>query len=83
MRLGEWSFAFYLVHATVIYGAMWIWPALQPSWNNILPATVLFVIGLGLAAILFQGVERPLERRIRRWKDRRDARSLERSVAEA
>jgi len=76
VRLGEWSFAFYLVHATVIYFVLWFIEPLAPSWWNVLPSAGLFLVGLLIAALLFHGVERPVERRIRRWKDARD-RSLD------
>lgn len=81
VRLGEWSFAFYLIHATVIYTAMHLWAPLPESWFNVLPAVALLVIGTALAAILHHGVERPIERRLRRWKDARDLRYAERVAA--
>ena len=66
--LGQWSFAFYLVHQMIIYlvlvhaspqGSLWVWAA--------------EVLGLLLAAVvasagLYYAIERPFERRLRRGK---------------
>jgi peptidoglycan/LPS O-acetylase OafA/YrhL len=68
LRLGEWSFALYLVHKPVfLLTEQWNW------WNR---ATGVFgdVAGfcgfcaliVGAAALLYYGVERPLERALRR-----------------
>lgn len=73
VKLGEWSFAFYLVHATVIYLAMRIFGMQETSWLNLAWFAVILVIDLILAWALHSFVERPLEKRMRRWKDRRDA----------
>lgn len=72
VRLGEWSFAFYLVHATFIYIALRIFGFQPPSWRNLFWFAVLFVVDLTVAWALHSYVERPLERRMRRWKDSRD-----------
>lgn len=77
VRLGEWSFAFYLIHATVMYAALHLWPAQPVGWSNVVPATAVLVVGVALAGMLHQVVERPLERRLRRWKDRRDLSRLD------
>ena len=77
VKLGEWSFAFYLVHATVIYLALRIFGLQEPSWANLLWFGVVLVIDLVLAWALHSFVERPLEKRMRRWKDRRHAERLE------
>lgn len=72
VKLGEWSFAFYLVHATVIYLALRLIGFQEPSWRNLAWFAAIFVLDLVLAWALHRFVERPLERRMRRWKDRRD-----------
>lgn len=64
-RLGEWSFALYLVHALVIrlIGAM-----LGQSEAGYLPfgwAMVACLVSVALSAALCEGVEKPLERRLR------------------
>lgn len=74
VKLGEWSFAFYLVHATVIYLALRIFGYQEPSWRNLVWMVVIFAVDLVLAWALHAWVERPVERRMRKWKDRRDQR---------
>lgn len=72
--LGEWSYSFYLVHATVVYALLtWFGPS-APSWRNLLWYLLAFVIGLVAAAALHLAVERPAERRMRRWWDVRRSR---------
>lgn len=73
VKLGEWSFAFYLVHATMIYLAMRIFGLQEPSWRNLIWFAALLAVDLVLAWALHSFVERPLERRLRQWKDQRDA----------
>ncbi len=73
IRLGEWSFAFYLVHATLMYALMRFVDPLASSWNNLVPSAALLVIALLVSGVLYLLVEKPLERRMRRWKDERDA----------
>jgi peptidoglycan/LPS O-acetylase OafA/YrhL len=71
--LGNWSYAFYLVHATVMYAVMNIIGGSHgPGWSNLLWGLGIFAIALGLAAAIHHGVEAPAERAIRGWKDRRD-----------
>ncbi|GAB3631124.1 acyltransferase [Microbacterium shaanxiense] len=76
VRLGEWSFAFYLVHATFIYLFVTIFGIQQPSWANLGWFVVLLVIDLLAAWGLHALVEKPVEKRMRKWKDRRDAARL-------
>ena len=71
--LGEWSYAFYLVHATVIYGALSFIGPQPAAWSNIGWYAVLLVVALVFAAGLHYLVERPFERALRRWWDRRRA----------
>ena len=73
VKLGDWSFAFYLIHATVIYTALRVFGLQPPSWSNLLWYAALLVVCIVGAWALHAFVERPLERRMRRWKDRRDA----------
>jgi len=72
--LGEWSYAFYLVHATVIYGVLAVVGARAPSWANLAWYAALLVVSLGVAAALHYLVERPCERLLRRTWDERRAR---------
>lgn len=72
VKLGEWSFAFYLVHATVIYLALRLIGFQEPSWRNLVWFAVILAVDLVLAWLLHRFVERPIEKRMRRWKDSRD-----------
>lgn len=75
VRLGNWSYAFYLVHATVIYAVMnLIGGPRGPGWSNLLWGAGIFLVALALSAAIHHGVEVPAERRLRRWKDSRDRR---------
>lgn len=80
VKLGEWSFAFYLVHATFIYIALRIFGPQEPSWRNLAWFVVLLAIDIVAAWALHSFVERPVERRMRRWKDRRDEARLTRTA---
>jgi peptidoglycan/LPS O-acetylase OafA/YrhL len=72
VRLGEWSFAFYLVHATFIYALRDVY-GLQPvAWSNLLWYVPLLLVSLAAAAALHHAVERPVERRLRAWRDNRE-----------
>lgn len=73
VRLGEWSFAFYLVHATFIYIALSIFGPRTESWWNLGYYALLLGIATAGAAALHHFVEKPMERRMRGWKDGRDA----------
>lgn len=69
VRLGEWSYAFYLVHATVMYAALTLFGPQARSWANLGWYAVLLAIAIALAAALHHWVEKPFERRMRAWKD--------------
>ncbi|WP_341934954.1 acyltransferase [Microbacterium sp. LWO14-1.2] len=79
VSLGEWSFAFYLVHATFIYVALRIFGFQDPSWRNLAWFAALFAVDLIAAWALHSFVERPVERRMRGWKDERDRRARTRA----
>ena len=83
VKLGEWSFAFYLIHATAIYLALRIFGFQPASWNNLWWFAGLLVVDIVLAALLYSLVERPAERRMRRWKDARDERRAARAATGA
>lgn len=70
--LGEWSFAFYLVHATIIYGFLRVLGLQPASWLNLLWYPVLLLVGVLVAAVIHKTVEKPFEKRLRSWKDNRD-----------
>lgn len=73
VKLGEWSFAFYLVHATFIYLALRIFGYQDASWANLGWFALLLVVDIAASWALHSFIERPVEKRMRRWKDRRDA----------
>jgi len=71
VKLGEWSFAFYLVHATLIYAARGEFGA-HGSWGSLLWYPPLLLASIGLAALVHLWVEKPMERKIRyAWDARR------------
>ena len=74
--LGEWSYAFYLVHATIIYAVLAVTGPRVPGWSNLIWYAALLAASLVVAAALHYLVERPLERRLRRWWELRAARRL-------
>lgn len=64
VKLGEWSFAFYLTHQLVIRAVDYV---LEPTTVLVaIGATVLaLVVSVASAYVLFSVVEKPLERRLR------------------
>lgn len=84
VRLGNWSYAFYLVHATVMYAVMNnIGGARGPGWSNLVWGAGIFAVALALSALIHHWVEVPAERRIRSWKDARDQRRAAVAVGSA
>ncbi len=72
VKLGEWSFAFYLIHATVIYLALRVFGYQDPSWRNGIWFALILAADIVLAWLLYSFVEHPIERRMRNWKNARD-----------
>ncbi|MEV8172860.1 acyltransferase [Microbacterium sp. NPDC077486] len=68
VALGEWSYAFYLVHATLIY-ALREQIGLQYGKTGAVWILVLLCSSIALAWLLHVTVERPLERRLRAWQN--------------
>ena len=81
VKLGEWSFAFYLIHATFIYLALRIFGPQAPSWRNLGWLVVILAIDLVAAWALHSYLERPVEKRMRKWKDAKDRSRSEQSLA--
>ncbi|MEU1709158.1 acyltransferase [Streptomyces sp. NPDC005706] len=85
VALGEWSYAFYLLHFTVLFEIasavfdrksvmeFYTRPA-AASWSNAGYAALALVISVAIAALLYQFYERPVERRLRLRIGRRDPR---------
>lgn len=73
VRLGEASYAFYLVHATVIYAVLSVvGRQLGPIALAWYPLMLAVCIAAAFALHLL--VEKPMERRLRRWGDAREER---------
>jgi peptidoglycan/LPS O-acetylase OafA/YrhL len=63
-RLGEWSFALYLVHELVLQAADPLYHNVG-FWSGVVIAVVLVVASIALAGWLHRTVEQPWERRLR------------------
>jgi peptidoglycan/LPS O-acetylase OafA/YrhL len=72
--LGEWSFAFYLIHATIIYTALTIFGKQPARWLNLGWFAVLLLVAIAAAGALHVWIERPVESRLRAWEQRRRSR---------
>ena len=66
VRLGEWSYCFYLVHQMTSQIALFVCAKVVPG-KLLGPVWLLVALGasVGIAALLYRFVERPLERRLR------------------
>jgi peptidoglycan/LPS O-acetylase OafA/YrhL len=62
VRLGEWSFAFYMSHQLVLRLIAWLWPSNRLPLVEILVDLLLAVM---VSALLYRYVEVPAERRLR------------------
>lgn len=67
LHLGAWSFAFYLVHATVMYAFLAFFGKQAASFSNLIWYVPVFGIALLLSWVLYRFLEYPLEARMRRW----------------
>lgn len=64
IRLGEWSFAFYLLHMIVLVRLFTY--VERAGWRSSgVGAVLLYALSVAAAFLLYRTVERPLERRIR------------------
>lgn len=82
VRLGEMSYAFYLVHSTVLYGLLIVVGPRPASWGNAAWYALALLLSLAFAWAVHYGVERPLERRIRTRFESRAPRERERERRE-
>jgi peptidoglycan/LPS O-acetylase OafA/YrhL len=69
--LGEWSYAFYLVHATVVYAVLAAVGEQAEGWQGLFWYPPLLVACLLVAGALHLLVEKPAEQRLRDWWDDR------------
>ena len=66
VKLGQWSYAFYLLHATVIYAIReQVGLPRAVSWSNLWWYAGVLAVSVLLAWALYRFVEHPLERRLR------------------
>lgn len=70
VRLGEWSFALYLLHQLVLRVGSHFGANALPMWPGIAVACGLVAFALLFSGMMFVCVERPLERRLRGAVDR-------------
>lgn len=65
IRLGHWSFAWYLLHEIVIRVAVFEWGKPAPGGETVVFWAGVLVVSLALAALAYHCVEHPAERRLR------------------
>jgi peptidoglycan/LPS O-acetylase OafA/YrhL len=75
VKLGELSFTFYLVHATVMYVFVALIGQLDVSWQNLVWYPLVLAAGLLVAFALHAWIEKPFEAKFRRLSDKIGARS--------
>jgi peptidoglycan/LPS O-acetylase OafA/YrhL len=74
VALGEWSYAFYLIHATFIYAVIRLWGTQPGGWAGVPWFVGLLALSIVVAWFLHVSVERPMERRLRAWQTERRTR---------
>jgi peptidoglycan/LPS O-acetylase OafA/YrhL len=66
VALGQWSYAFYLVHATILYAIKEHHGVAGPiGWSNLTWYAGVLVISIFASWLLYKFVERPMERKLR------------------
>lgn len=82
VRLGEWSYCFYLVHQMTSQIMLFVCARIVPG-KALGPVWLLSALGMSilLAALLFRFVERPFERRLRGSRQPRAMLSSERAMS--
>ncbi|MFH8219139.1 acyltransferase family protein [Streptomyces sp. NPDC018057] len=65
IRLGHWSFAWYLIHEIVLRGAVYHWGKPAPGAATLVFWAGVLAVSLALAGLCYQWVERPAERWLR------------------
>lgn len=65
VRLGQWSFALYLVHLLLVQAARVALGEQAPSNGNLLDLVALCVLAVAVSGLLFHFFERPVERWLR------------------
>ncbi|MET9318350.1 acyltransferase [Kribbella sp. NPDC003505] len=66
VKLGQWSYAFYLVHATIMYAIKEYHGIAGPvGWSNLTWYAGVCALSIVASALLYEFVEHPLERKLR------------------
>ena len=66
VKLGQWSYAFYLVHATIMYAIKEYHGIAGPiGWSNLTWYAGVCALSIFASALLYEFVEHPLERKLR------------------
>lgn len=66
VALGQWSYAFYLVHATIMYAIREYHGAAGPiGWSNLTWYAGVLALSIFASAVLYKFVEHPMERLLR------------------
>jgi peptidoglycan/LPS O-acetylase OafA/YrhL len=66
VALGQWSYAFYLVHATILYAIKEYHGVSGPiGWSNLIWYAGVCALSILASWLLYKFVERPLERKLR------------------
>lgn len=81
VKLGEWSFCFYLIHATVMYIFLDVFGTQTAAWINLGWHALVFLVAALGAWLMHAALERPVESRMRRWWDEKQANGHESSPA--
>jgi peptidoglycan/LPS O-acetylase OafA/YrhL len=71
VALGQWSYGFYLIHATLVYAVRSFTGILPVGWSNLAIYAALLVPSVLASWALYAWVERPAERRLRPLVGRR------------
>ncbi|MGV9253115.1 acyltransferase family protein [Streptomyces sp. NPDC003697] len=66
LRLGHWSFAWYLTHEIVIRAALFHWGKPAPGGPTVVLWTGVLTASLTVAAVAYHWLEQPAERMLRR-----------------
>jgi peptidoglycan/LPS O-acetylase OafA/YrhL len=65
VTFGHWSYAFYLVHATVLYAGCSLFGLHPWGPRALLLLALTLAVSIALSGLLYRWVEHPLERRLR------------------
>jgi peptidoglycan/LPS O-acetylase OafA/YrhL len=69
--LGQWSYALYLVHATIVYALIdSIGVRSYSAVRNVAWLGIVTALAVAASAALYTVVEHPVEQRLRNWQKR-------------